>query len=95
MTPAVQPLVPEAIVPDVEEEAAEEAPNETDVAPRNPTPRRRGKAGGVLAARAATEYLYVAQDMRRILAVAGALFATLVVLWVLIVVLRVIALPFY
>lgn len=49
----------------------------------------------MLAARAATEYLYVAQDMRRILAVAGALFATLVVLWLLIVVLRVVALPFY
>lgn len=95
MTPAAEPLLSEAIVQDPEEEAPVETANETATAPRNPTPRRRGKAGGVLAARAATEYLYVAQDMRRILAVAGSLFATLVVLWVLIVVLRVIPVPFY
>jgi hypothetical protein len=95
VTPAVQPLVSEAIVQEPEEEEPIEAANETEAAPSNPTRRRRGKASGVLAARAATEYLYVAQDMRRILAVASSLFATLVVLWVLIVVLRVIPLPFY
>jgi len=87
--------VSEAVAQDPEEDAPVEAATETEAAPRNPTPRRRSKAAGVLAARAATEYLYVAQDMRRILAVAGALFATLVVLWLLIVVLRVVALPFY
>ena len=57
--------------------------------------RQRVKPGSLLAARAATEYLYVSQDMRRILLVAGSLFGTLVVLWVLLVVLRVIQLPFY
>jgi hypothetical protein len=57
--------------------------------------RQRGKAGSLLATRAATEYLYVAQDMRRILLVAGSLFATLVVLWLLIVVLRLVSLSFY
>ena len=57
--------------------------------------RQRVKAGSLLAARAATEYLYVSQDMRRILLVAGSLFGTLAVLWLLLVVLRVIALPFY
>ena len=53
------------------------------------------KAGSLLAARAATEYVYVAQDMRRILLVAGALIGLLFALWLLIVVFQVIALPFY
>jgi len=53
------------------------------------------KAGSVLATRAATEYVYVAQDMRRITLVAGGLIAVLFVLWLLIVVAKVIPLPFY
>lgn len=53
------------------------------------------KAGSILAARAASEYVYVAQDMRRILLVAGFLIGLLFALWLLIVVMRVIALPFY
>lgn len=57
--------------------------------------RHRVKAGSLLAARAATEYVYVAQDMRRILVVSVLLATTLIVLWLLIVVLRVIELPFY
>ena len=57
--------------------------------------RHRIRAGSLLAARAATEYVYVAQDMRRILAVASVLIATLIVLWVLIVLLKVVQLPFY
>jgi hypothetical protein len=55
----------------------------------------RIKPGSLLAARAATEYVYVAQDFRRIVLVAGGLIALLVVLWALVVVLRVIPLPFY
>jgi hypothetical protein len=55
----------------------------------------RIKPGSVLAARAATEYVYVAQDFRRILVVAGVLIGLLFVLWVLVVVLRVVPLPFY
>ena len=53
------------------------------------------KAGSLLATRAATEYVYVAQDMRRIVAVAALLIGGLFVLWLLIVILKVIALPFY
>jgi hypothetical protein len=53
------------------------------------------KAGSLLAARAANEYVYVSQDMRRILLVAGGLIGLLFALWLLFVVLKVIALPFY
>lgn len=55
----------------------------------------RIKPGSLLAARAATEYVYVAQDFRRIVLVAGGLTVLLFVLWLAIVVLRVIPLPFY
>lgn len=53
------------------------------------------KAGSLLATRAATEYVYVAQDIRRIVVVAGALIGFLFLLWLLVVYLKVIALPFY
>ena len=56
---------------------------------------QRVKPGSVLAARAATEYVYVAQDLRRITVVAALLFGVMIVLWLLIVVLKVIPLPFY
>jgi hypothetical protein len=58
-------------------------------------PRHRVKAGSLLATRAATEYVYVAKDMRRILFVAGLLIGIMAVLWVLLVVMRVVPLPFY
>ena len=58
-------------------------------------PRHRVKAGSLLAARAATEYVYVAKDMRRILLVASLLIAVMLVLWLLLVVMRVVPLPFY
>lgn len=58
-------------------------------------PRHRVKAGSLLATRAATEYVYVAKDMRRILLVAALLLAIMLVLWVLLVVMRVVPLPFY
>ena len=82
------------------EEMVEEQPAAVTATPR-PTVRtgtrvhHKIKAGSILAARAATEYVYVAQDMRRILVVAGALIVVLVALWLLIVVFRVIELPFY
>jgi len=57
--------------------------------------RHRAKPGRLLAARAASEYLYVAQDMRRILVVAALLVGVLLVLWALIVVMKVIPLSFY
>jgi hypothetical protein len=58
-------------------------------------PRHRVKAGSLLATRAATEYVYVAKDMRRILFVAALLLAIMFVLWLLLVVMRVVPLPFY
>jgi uncharacterized MAPEG superfamily protein len=58
-------------------------------------PRHRVKAGSLLASRAATEYVYVAKDMRRILFVAVLLTAIMLVLWLLLVVMRVVPLPFY
>ncbi len=93
--PTSQLAAAEIIAEDVVENEPAEAASELREVARTVTPRQRAKASGLLAAKAATEYLYVAQDMRRILGVAGALFATLVVLWLLIVALRVIPLPFY
>jgi hypothetical protein len=48
--------------------------------------RPRAKPGSALAGRAATEYVYVAQDLRRIVLVAALLFGLLVALWVVLVV---------
>jgi hypothetical protein len=48
-----------------------------------------------LAARAATEYVYVAKDMRRILFVAVLLTGVMLALWLLLVVLKLVPLPFY
>jgi hypothetical protein len=58
-------------------------------------PRARVKPGSLLAAKAATEYVYVAKDMRRILVVAALLGGVMLLLWVLLVVMRVVPLPFY
>jgi hypothetical protein len=49
----------------------------------------------VLAERAATEYVYVAQDMRRIIGVSALLFGVLFALWLALIVFRVIPLDFY
>jgi hypothetical protein len=87
----------ELIAEDIVEEHPAEAAAELERVARN-VPARAGvrtKPGSLLAARAATEYVYVAADMRRILIVAAALFGTLIVLWLLIVVMKVIPLPFY
>ncbi|MEO7119148.1 MAG: hypothetical protein ABIZ34_09285 [Candidatus Limnocylindrales bacterium] len=54
--------------------------------------RARAKPGSLLAARAATEYVYVAQDLRRIAVVAGLLFGALIVLWIVLVLMEVSAL---
>ena len=86
----------EIIAEDIVEDRPEEARSELDRYTRS-TQRthHKIKAGSVLAARAATEYVYVAQDLRRILLVAGALMGLLFALWLLLVVMKVIALPFY
>lgn len=57
--------------------------------------RPRAKPGSVLAARAANEYVYVAQDIRRIVVVAALLFTTMIAAWLLLVVLKVIPLGIY
>src|SRR4051795_8453915 len=87
----------EVIAEDIVEEHPAEAAAELERVART-VPSRTGvrtKPGSLLAARAATEYVYVAMDMRRILFVAAALFGTLIVLWLLLVILKVIPLPFY
>jgi hypothetical protein len=71
-------------------EGAEDVP---DVAARalRAAPRSRARPSSLLAAKAATEYVYVAQDVRRIVMVGGVLFGIMLLLWVLIVVAKVIA----
>ena len=44
-------------------------------------PRGRTKEGGLLATRATLEYAYVSADLRRIGAVAGALFVLMIAIW--------------
>ncbi|MDQ3448808.1 MAG: hypothetical protein M3432_06485 [Chloroflexota bacterium] len=51
--------------------------------------RARAKPGSVLAQRAATEYVYVAQDLRRIALVAATLIGILLLLWIVLVVMGV------
>jgi hypothetical protein len=83
-------------VPEVEEARPAEQRREVDrPAPRTSHGRPRAKPGSLLAARAATEYVYVAQDLKRISVVGSLLFGALIVLWLAVVVLRVIPLPFY
>jgi hypothetical protein len=83
------------IAEDIAEERPAAARAELERVARATGPRHRIKAGSLLAARAATEYLYVAKDMRRIVVVAALLFGTLLLLWALIVVMRVLPLAFY
>lgn len=83
------------IAEDIAEERPAAARAELERVARATGPRHRIKAGSLLAARAATEYLYVAKDMRRIVVVAALVFGTLILLWALIVVMRVLPLSFY
>lgn len=86
----------EEIAEDIVEDRPTAAASELERVARTASrTHHRIKPGSLLAARAATEYVYVAQDFRRIVLVAGGLIAVLFVLWALIVVARVIPLPFY
>jgi hypothetical protein len=87
-----------AVAPEIAEELVEE---DVDDAPaqevaaravRAAAPRGRARPSSLLAAKAATEYVYVAQDVRRIVLVAGLLFGIMFALWILIVVTKVIPL---
>jgi hypothetical protein len=94
-SPPSQLVAAEIIAEDVIEGEPSEAADELELVAKSTPARSRQRPGNLLAARAATEYVYVAQDMRRILVVAGALFATAIVLWLLLVVFRVIPVSFY
>jgi hypothetical protein len=85
----------EVIAEDVIEERPAAAAAELETVARSTPMRARMRPGSLLAAKAATEYVYVAQDMRRILFVAAILFGALIILWMALVVMRVIPLPFY
>jgi hypothetical protein len=79
---------PAAIEPSAR--AIEDAPVPRDAAStatrmRTAHARARAKPGSLLASRAATEYIYVGRDLRRIALVAAILFGVLIVLWVVIV----------
>ena len=67
-----------------------EAADELRAVARSTPGRARTRTSALLATRAATEYVYVAQDLRRIVAVSLLLFGTMFLLWLLIVVFRVI-----
>lgn len=57
---------------------------------RTASTRSGARPSALLASKAALEYVYVAQDVRRIVVVVAALFAIMFLLWILIVVTRVI-----
>src|SRR6188768_857713 len=85
-----QLVAAEVIAEDIVEEHPAQAAQELERVERSLPLRSRMKPGSILAAKAATEYVYVAQDMRRILFVAALLFGTLIILWLALVVMRVI-----
>ena len=92
--PASQLETAEIVAEDMVEERPAEAAAVLETNARM-HPRSRVKPGSMLAAKAATEYVYVAQDMRRILVVAVLLAAVMLILWVMLVVMKVVPLPFY
>jgi hypothetical protein len=89
----------EVVAEDIVEHRPAEAANELErvaaATQRGTRVHHKVKAGSLLATRAATEYLYVGQDLRRILFVAAGLVAVLIALWLVIVVLRLVPLSFY
>ena len=92
-TTAAPPVTESSAALELAEERVEErrpSPTEDTSEVRSTATRSRARPSALLAARAASEYVYVAQDVRRIAVVASLLFATMLVLWVLIVVARVI-----
>ncbi len=71
----------EEIAEDLVEEQPREAARELRGVARSTPARSRAKPTGLLAAKAATEYVYVAQDLRQITRVAALLFAIMLALW--------------
>jgi hypothetical protein len=93
--PLTQLETAEIVAEDIVENHPAAAANELERNATRTYQQHRVKPGSLLAAKAATEYIYVAQDMRRIALVAALLFGTLFALWLLIVVLQVIPISFY
>jgi hypothetical protein len=89
--------IAEVVAEDIVEHHPAEAATELERTAARTTQRthHKIKANSLLAARAATEYVYVSQDLRRITIVAGTLIVSLLVLWLLLVALKVVQLPFY
>ena len=86
----------EVIAEDIIEDRPEAAKAELERYSRAPQrTHHKVKAGSILAERAATEYVYVAHDLRRILLVAAGLIGLMLALWLVVVVLKLVALPFY
>ena len=83
-------MAAEDIAEDLVEGRVQEAVSELrTVATAMPPRARTRQSGGLLAAKAATEYVYVAQDLRRIVTVASLLFAVMLSLWILLEVVRI------
>ena len=93
--PASQLETAAVIAEEIVEEEPVVAAQSPDRAIRSAAPRQRVKPGSVLAAKAATEYVYVAHDLRRIVVLSTILFLVLIAVWLVFVVLRVIPLDFY
>lgn len=87
--------VAEEVAELIVEDRPAEAALELEQRARTVRGHQRIKAGSLLATRAATEYVYVAKDMRRIFLVALLLSGVMLVLWLLLVVVKVLPLPFY
>jgi hypothetical protein len=88
-TPASGPESQLEAAPDIAEDLVEARPRDAAatakrVARTLPARRVAPDPAGILAARAATEYVYVAQDVRRIVSVASVLLAVMLGLWLLI-----------
>jgi hypothetical protein len=94
LSPAGRPPSQLEVATEIAEDLVEEQPQrgaEKLLAVADSTPeRRRERATSLLAAKAAAEYVYVIEDVRRIVLVAGMLFAVMFLFWVLIVALRII-----
>jgi hypothetical protein len=79
--PASQLEAAEDIAEDLVEGQPQQAARELRDVARSSPARSRVKPTGLLAAKAATEYVYVAQDLRHIARVAALLFAVMLALW--------------
>jgi hypothetical protein len=73
------------------ESAREATAAEPRSAPTRPQPRPASRPSGILAQKAANEYVYVARDLRRIATFAVSVAAILLLVWVLVDLLGVIA----